>query len=63
MIGCFYTCFIHQKLLLETTNTYIFNVLEDALSTEYIIFLFPLKFRYKQKIPQDTETKVGIPLH
>ena len=41
----------------------VLEVLEDALSTKCIIFLFPLKFCYKEKIPQDTETKVGILLH
>ena len=63
MIGCYYIYLIRQKFLLETKNSYIFNALEDALSTKYLIFLFPLKFCYKEKIPQDTETKDGILLH
>ena len=63
MIGCYYIYLIRKKFILETKNSYIFNVLKYPLSTKCIIFLFPLKFRYKQKVPQETETKVGILLH
>ena len=36
---------------LETKTINVFSVLEDALSTKCIVFLFPFKFCCKQKKP------------
>ena len=48
---------------MEIKHIYIFSVLQDALSTKCIISLLPLKFRYKQKNLQHTESKIGILLY
>ena len=48
-----------KAIFIRNETIYISSNLEDALSTKCIIFLFPLKFRCKQKNLKDTESKIG----